>query len=1469
MPIAITQHGGFGQSAPADQPFLDTTAYGSGPDDSITDTTEAAAVTHHVATLGGVPVPYTATAGHLVAVDPSSSKPAAKFFYVAFTADGVPASVRPVTFFYNGGPGSSAVFVMLGSFAPRRIRTSMPGFTPPPPYTMEDNPDSLIDRSDLVFINPVGTGYSSAITPFKNRDFWGVDQDARSIKQFIKRYLTAFNRWNSPKFLFGESYGTARSCVLGWLLHEDGIDLNGITLQSSVLDYPANFSNAPGLMPTFAADAWYHKRVTIDPPPADLPSFMDLVTQFAQGAYAQALSAFPNADPASVATLSKYLGLPASVLTAWGLNVEASDRLGHSLFLITLLQAQGVALGAYDGRVIGVDTGISAIVAPDGGMNDPTMVAVGGVYTAMWNNYLNTELKFTSTSNFIDLNDQAFQFWDFSHTDPAGSVQVPDAQGNPTLYTAGDLAATMAANPFLQVLSANGYYDSVTPFFQTKLTLDGMPLQDSSIRANLTIRNYPSGHMIYLDGNSRTALKADLAVMYDAVFSNIARRKRAAVMVARTMPKDNMLRPYFKLRHEGGPALRPAAAAETAPWQIGDLCKAYDWPNTCVGGGVIAIIEFGGGWTQGDIDAFFQAANLPAPTITDVPLGAAGNNPNQHLGDPDSDPDGEVALDIEIAAAAYSLATGRAANVRVYWADASDWGSMAAAITAAAADGCDVCSISWGSDEANWQTISHNTGIDYVQQLNAAAQAATNSGMIVFAAAGDNDSSDGGPDPSNVDLPSSSPFVIGCGGTTKTHDTETVWNNSPGNPNGHGTGGGFSQLFQPMPSWQAGAPHGPGRMVPDVSADADPDSGYQIVVHGQMVTIGGTSAVAPLYAGLFGAFGRKLGFVTPQLWLYQTCFNDITDGDNGFFRARRGPDACTGIGSPIGSKLAALFHATTASGQTGALLAAPARLPRHERDHRRAGRLRGPGDQPRRRAGRRDLRQVADGDQLRPRGPRPISPSCRRRSRGAGARPTRDEVPISINGSRRSAHSLDEDLTIAAERSQSPRAERAAGDARQAVETWRASAVASPRARGTRGALAARSTSSAATVDSRNQSAGQLHRRRRVHLPPTSARRGAVRHAAQPCRNGSSAAALRPRGLAARPPHHPPGCGRFSSRRAHRPRGAGRRNPAWQRRRTGRAARGHGRDARQHPSNDGTGGGAAPLGAGPAWPMLSRARMRGSSLWTPRAASRWQPARGRFARDFPRSASPGSALREPRRRYGRVLAKERRFCERPASGLPATTEARLANGRWLRISQNVTQEGGFIAVCSDVTALKDKTARLESANLWLDAAFGNIAQGLCLYDAENRLKVVNRRFCEIFRLAPDRVVPGISFREVLELSVAAGNHIGRSAAGLLAEEAGIANLRASGDTRFQELSHGRVVAISRQTMADGGWVATYEDVTERRRAEAQIVFMARHDALTGLPNRILFSERVEQALAQVAATRTSRCCCSIWTALRR
>ena len=505
------------QQPPTDQPLIDTVPYGAGKDDSVSDITETAAITHHTLAINGRKIRYTARTGHLVTTDMYSAQPAARIFYVAFTADGVTPPTRPITFFYNGGPGSSSVFLLLGSFGPRRIKTDMPNFTPPAPYSMEDNPNSLLDHTDLVFINPVGTGYSAAIAPNKNREFWGVDEDARSIKQFVKRYLTAFNRWNSPKFLFGESYGTPRTCVLSWMLHEDGVDLNGVVLQSSILDY-SQAGNSIGLLPTFAADSWFHKKVTVSPAPADLPTFMTAVEDFARGPYAQALAAYPKVDPKVLKTLSDILGIPPVVLSYWQLNPAAGN---NPVFLTSLLQSDGLAMGIYDGRVTGVDTGIAGSIDPNSGGNDPTMTAVGGVYTVMWNVYLNDELQYTSTSPFMDLNDQAFLNWNFGHLDPTGAQKG----GQASLYTAGDLAASMALNPYLKVFSANGYYDAVTPFFQTIMNFEAMPLADPRARSNLTIRNYPSGHMIYLDGASRTGMKTDLAKFYDSTKVQFAATK--------------------------------------------------------------------------------------------------------------------------------------------------------------------------------------------------------------------------------------------------------------------------------------------------------------------------------------------------------------------------------------------------------------------------------------------------------------------------------------------------------------------------------------------------------------------------------------------------------------------------------------------------------------------------------------------------------------------------------------------------------------------------------------------------------------------------------------------------------------------------------------------------------------------------------------------------------------------------------
>ena len=357
-------------------------------------------------------------------------------------------------------------------------------------------------------------------------------------------------------------------------------------------------------------------------------------------------------------------------------------------------------------------------------------------------------------------------------------------------------------------------------------------------------------------------------------------------------------KPYFKLPSQVNRIVSLAATGNT--WAVPDLCTAYDWPTGLAGGGVIAIVELGGGWVHSDIDGYFQSIGQPSPQITDVSVDGTTNSPNQSVGG-SNDADIEVALDIEVSAAAYYTATGRAATIRMYWSR-----DIASAVAKAAQDGCDVCSISWGADEAVW-------GSDATNQMESAASTATSLGMVVFAASGDNDSSDGGSTLANVDVPSSCPHVVGCGGTLKTQTSETVWNDNPGQTNGEGTGGGYSTVF-PAQSWQIGAPAPPtgttagtGRMAPDVAADADPNTGYQIYVHGAQEIVGGTSAVAPLFAGLFAAFGTKLGFVTPTLWQNQGAFTDITVGNNGFYSAGPGPDPCSGIGAPIGTKIAALF----------------------------------------------------------------------------------------------------------------------------------------------------------------------------------------------------------------------------------------------------------------------------------------------------------------------------------------------------------------------------------------------------------------------------------------------------------------------------------------------------------------------------------------------------------------------------------
>ena len=339
------------------------------------------------------------------------------------------------------------------------------------------------------------------------------------------------------------------------------------------------------------------------------------------------------------------------------------------------------------------------------------------------------------------------------------------------------------------------------------------------------------------------------------------------------------------------------SARQDATWTVPALCAAYQWPSGRAGGGTIAIVELGGGWSKSDMQQYFSNLGQPLPSITDVSVDGT-NNTKQN---PPNDADMEVALDIQVAGAAYFAATGKPAVIRVYWAQ-----DIAPAVQKAMEDGCDVCSISWGADEAAW-------GFKACNEMALTATNAVDRGMTIFAASGDNDSSDGGPGKVNVDCPASCPDVFGCGGTRKTLSTETVWNDNPGATNGEGTGGGFSHVFL-MPAWQSeqGAPifHKPAwRMVPDACANADPETGIQIVVYGQVQVAGGTSAVAPLYAGLFASFGKKLGFITKKMWKNQHCFTDILSGSNGLYSARIGPRPLLRESvRPIGVKIAgALF----------------------------------------------------------------------------------------------------------------------------------------------------------------------------------------------------------------------------------------------------------------------------------------------------------------------------------------------------------------------------------------------------------------------------------------------------------------------------------------------------------------------------------------------------------------------------------
>jgi len=463
---------------------------------------ERSVVTRHSVRIDGRTISYTATAGTLLIKD-DKDKPTVSFFYVAYTVDDGKPDKRPLTFMYNGGPGSSTMWLHMGSFGPVRVANQGDRPIPPPPYRTVPNDDSLLDKTDLVFIDAPGTGYSQLVGNAEGKDFYGVDQDAAAFAKFITRYVSDNHRWNSPKFLFGESYGTTRSAVLVKVLQDQGMAFNGVVLMSSILDFSVwaktGVDHAYVVnLPSEAAIAWYHGKVPNKP--TDIASFLAGVRHFADTDYARALAKGDAIEPAEVDRianqLSLYIGLSPTYIK------QANLRIDPSRFRKELLRDQRRTVGRLDGRFEGIDPD-AAGETPDG---DAASDAATGAYLAAFNQYAASELKFTEQNPYLPNNYGVInRGWDWKRKQEH-FTQAP--------YVGTDLAEAMRRNPHLKVFSANGYYDLATPFYATEFDLGHLGL-DPVIRKNIEFGFYPSGHMIYFDVDALKLLKADLSHFYD------------------------------------------------------------------------------------------------------------------------------------------------------------------------------------------------------------------------------------------------------------------------------------------------------------------------------------------------------------------------------------------------------------------------------------------------------------------------------------------------------------------------------------------------------------------------------------------------------------------------------------------------------------------------------------------------------------------------------------------------------------------------------------------------------------------------------------------------------------------------------------------------------------------------------------------------------------------------------------------
>jgi carboxypeptidase C (cathepsin A) len=428
---------------------------------------------------------------------PEEAQAAARMFYVAYFKKDAEAEHRPVTFLYNGGPGSATMWLHMGSFGPRRVMIPDAEHQEGAPYKFGNNDYSLLDVSDLVFIDAPGTGLSRIFGKDKEKAFWGVDQDAHAFDRFIRRFLTKYDRWNSPKYLFGESYGTPRSAVLSAALQN--VDLNGIVLLSQILNFTNSIDGAklnPGddqayalALPTFAATAFYHKKLPTQPP--SLEPFLAEVEQYATGDYMNALlqgSQLATERKQAVAEkLHQYTGLPVDLL------MRANLRITGGQFAKDLQLTEETTTGRLDSRYSGPDFDPLSEEAE----HDPQSDAISAAYTAAINTYLRKDLKYGQQQTYVAgaYNLPGFT-WDFRHQAPGGPP-VDQLFGGAT-NVLPDLAFTMKSNPKMKVMLAGGYFDLATPFYEGMYEMHHLPIPQK-LQANISYHYYSAGHMIYVN----------------------------------------------------------------------------------------------------------------------------------------------------------------------------------------------------------------------------------------------------------------------------------------------------------------------------------------------------------------------------------------------------------------------------------------------------------------------------------------------------------------------------------------------------------------------------------------------------------------------------------------------------------------------------------------------------------------------------------------------------------------------------------------------------------------------------------------------------------------------------------------------------------------------------------------------------------------------------------------------------------